>query len=184
MSGRSGSFEFLFWFSSVILLSKIRSLFFSLWKNICQIPHDIFGSTNSFSFKLCIIIECHQKQILCTFLVQTLCTLVKSSPFKCKFLTFLSARVKIFKIPQVSSFSNFPSFFIITTHNSPVNFMLIHFLLWIKGPNKSPNFENFVCSSENLPKSSCHFPNHKLFFLQILHHSLVSWKITPLYYFS
>ena len=58
--------------------------------------------------------------------------------------------------------------------NSPVNFDLIHFLLWIKGPNKSLNFVTFVYSSENLPNSSCHFPNHKSLFLQSLHHSLVS----------
>ena len=31
-SGRSICFEFLFWFRSAILLSKIKSLFFSLWK--------------------------------------------------------------------------------------------------------------------------------------------------------
>ena len=30
--GRSGCFEFLFWFGYVILLSKIKCLFFSLWK--------------------------------------------------------------------------------------------------------------------------------------------------------
>ena len=32
--------------------------------------------------------------------------------------------------------------------------------------------------------ASCHFPNHKSVFLQILQHSLVSWDITPLYFFS
>ena len=31
--------------------------------------------------------------------------------------------------------------------------------------------------------SSCHFPNHKSVFLQILHHSSVSWKIILLYFF-
>ena len=70
------------------------------------------------------------------------------------------------------------------THNTLVNFKLIHFLLSIKGPNKSPNFETFVCSGEILPNSSCHFPNRKSLFLQMLHHSLPSWNITPLYFFS
>ena len=83
---------------------------------------------------------------------------------------------------QVSSFSNFVSFFIVITHNSPVNFKLKHFLLWIKGPNKSPNFETFLCSGEILPNSSCDFPNHKSVFLQISHHSLLSWTITPWYF--
>ena len=44
-------------------------------------------------------------------------------------------------------------------------------------------FEIFECSDENLPKSSCHFPNRKEVFLQILHDSSVSWKITPQYFF-
>ena len=34
------------------------------------------------------------------------------------------------------------------THNSSVNFKLIHFLLWIKGSHQSPNFENFKWSGE------------------------------------
>ena len=44
-------------------------------------------------------------------------------------------------------------------------------------------FEIFECSGRNLPNSSCHFPNGKQVFLQILHDSSVSWKITPLYFF-
>ena len=84
---------------------------------------------------------------------------------------------------QVNFISNFASFFRVTTHNSPLSFKLIHFLLSIKGSNESPNFENFLCSGENLPNSSCHFPNHKSVFLQILHGSSVSWNITPLYFF-
>ena len=69
------------------------------------------------------------------------------------------------------------------THNSPLVFKLICFLLCIKGPNESSNFETFVCSGENVSNSSCHFPNHMSVFLQILHHTLVSWNITPLYIF-
>ena len=59
----------------------------------------------------------------------------------------------------------------------------MHFLLWTKWSHESTNFDTFKCSDENLPNSSCHFPNHKSVFLQILHHSSVSWKITPLYFF-
>ena len=85
---------------------------------------------------------------------------------------------------QVNSFSNIASFFIVITHNSPVNFKLIDFLLWTEGPNKIPTFETFMCSGEILPNSSCSsFPNHKSVFLQISHHSLVSWNITPPYFF-
>ena len=84
---------------------------------------------------------------------------------------------------QVNSSSNFASFFIVMTNGSSVNFKLIHFLLWIKGSHQSPNFETFKCSGEHLPYSSCHIPNHKSIFLQILHPSSVPSKITPLYFF-
>ena len=85
---------------------------------------------------------------------------------------------------QVNSFSNFVSFFIVITYNYPVNLKLIHFLLCIKGSNESLKFENFVCSGEHLPNFSCHVPNHKSVFLQILHHTLVSWNIAPLYFLN
>ena len=72
--------------------------------------------------------------------------------------------------------------FFVITHNSSVNFKLIYFLLWIKGSHQSPNFETFKYSCEIFPFSSCHFPIRKSVFPQILHYSLVSWKITPLYF--
>ena len=95
----------------------------------------IFETTSHFSFKFCISIQCDQTWLFCTFLAQTLCTLVKSSPLKCKFLRFSSARVKICQIPhvnfemEVNSVSNFESFFIAMTHNSPVSFKFINFQL-------------------------------------------------------
>ena len=70
------------------------------------------------------------------------------------------------------------------TYNSTVNLKLTHFLLWTKGSYQSCNFHTFKCSGENLQISSCHFPSNNSIFLQILHHSLMSWKITPLYFFS
>ena len=82
---------------------------------------------------------------------------------------------------QVSSFSIFVSFFVMT-HNVSVNFRLIHFLLWTIGSHNS-NFDTFKCSGKNLP-NSCHFPSNKSVFLQILYHSSMSWEITPLYFFS
>ena len=85
---------------------------------------------------------------------------------------------------QVSSSAIFVSFFIVMTYNSSANFKLIHLLLWTKESHQSPNFDTFKCSGENLPNTLCHFWNHKSVFLQILHHSCVSWKITPLYLFG
>ena len=84
---------------------------------------------------------------------------------------------------QVSSSWNFASSFIAMTHKFSGSFKLIHFLLWIKG-DQSPNFETFDYTGKNLPNYSCHFPNHKSVFLQILHRFSVSWNITSLYFFS
>ena len=53
-----------------------------------------------------------------------------------------------------------------------------------KEPMKVKIFETFECSGQNLSNSLCQFLNDKLIPLQILYPSLVSWKITPLYFFS
>ena len=45
-------------------------------------------------------------------------------------------------------------------------------------------FETFDCSGQNLSNSLCQFWNDKSIPLQILYPSSVSWKITPLYFFS
>ena len=85
---------------------------------------------------------------------------------------------------QVNSFSNFASFFIVVTQMSRGSFKLINFLLCMKGPKESPNFETLVCSGENLPNFLCYFPILRSAFLQILLHTPVSWNIAPLYFFS
>ena len=46
------------------------------------------------------------------------------------------------------------------------------------------NFETFECLGQNLSNSICQFSNDKSIALQILYPSSVSWKITPLYFFS
>ena len=73
-----------------------------------------------------------------------------------KFVKFIMSILK----RQVNSSSIFKSFFVVKTHNSSVNFKLIHLLLLTKGSHESPNFYTFKCSGENLPNSSCCFPNH------------------------
>ena len=95
--------------------------------------------------------------------------------------SFVKFFVSIFKC-QVNSSSNFASFFRVITHNSSVNVQFTYVLLWTKGSHKIPNFDIFKCSGENLPNSSQHFPNRKSVFRQILHHSSVSCKITPMHF--
>ena len=72
---------------------------------------------------------------------------VQKQPIKGQIFEIFECLGQNLLIPHVSfelvnSFSNFAFFFIIITHNSPVNFKLIHFLLGIKVPHKSPNFES------------------------------------------
>ena len=84
----------------------------------------------------------------------------------------------------VNSSTNLASFFIVMTQNSPVNFKLIHFLLWRKGSHQSPNFLTFQCSGENLLNSSCHFWKYKSVFDQVLDQSSVPSNKNQLYFFS
>ena len=97
--------------------------------------------------------------------------------YESKFVKFFTWILKW----QVNSSSDFSSFFSVITLNSFVNFKLVHLLIWAKGSYQSPNFDTFECSGESLPNSKC--PNRKSVFLQIFHHSSLSWKITPLYFF-
>ena len=85
---------------------------------------------------------------------------------------------------QVSSSSVFVSFFIVMTHNSTVNVKVIHLLLWAKGSHQSSNFLTLSSALVKICQIPRHFPSNKSVFLQILHHYSMSWKITPLYFFS
>ena len=85
---------------------------------------------------------------------------------------------------QVKSSLNFASFFIVMTHNSPVNFKLIHFLIWKKDPIKVSIFRLSNVLWWKFTNSSCHFWKHKSVFLQILHQYSVPSNITTLYLFS
>ena len=82
---------------------------------------------------------------------------------------------------QVNSSSNFASFFIVMTNNSPVNFKPIHFLILDKRIPSKSQFRDFW---KNLTNSSCHFRKLKSVFLQILHQCSVPSNITPLYFFN
>ena len=168
--------EFLFWFSFANLLSKIKSLFFSLWTKICQILHVIFESTRQFSFKFCINIQCHEATPLYFFRTKIICFYQKE-PIK----------VQIFEVfeclGQNSSNSScqfgtdkpIPLQFLhhswLSCQITLLNLKVIHFQFWTNESYQRPNFEIFRCSGENLPNSSGHFWKHKSVFLQIFYQS-------------
>ena len=97
-----------------------------------------------------------------------------------KFVKFLLSILKW----QVNSSSHHVSFFIVMIHNSPVNFKLTHFLIWIKDPIKVTILTLLSALVKICQISHVIFWNYKSLFLKILHHSLMSWKMTPLYFFS
>ena len=85
---------------------------------ICQIPYVNFEATSRFLSKFCIPLHFHERQLLCTFLAQTIYTLLERSPLKWRFLRFLSAQVKICQTPygNFETASRFLSKFCILLH--------------------------------------------------------------------
>ena len=59
-----------------------------------QIPYANFETTSRFLSKFCISLQFHERLFHCTFLAQTIHTLLKRNPLKWKYLRLLGARVK------------------------------------------------------------------------------------------
>ena len=104
----------------------------------------------------------HNSSIL--YLAQTLYTLVKGSPLKCKFLRFSSAQVKIHQIPHVNFklTSQFLFKFCIILHchdtKLPRKFQVHTFSSLDKRiPSKSQCLDFRKCSGDILLNSSCCF---------------------------
>ena len=104
----------------------------------------------------------HNSSIL--FLAQTLYTLFKRSPLKCKFLRFSSAPVKISQIHHVNfeltSHFLFKFCIILDCHDTklPCKFYAHTFsTLGKRTPSKSQFLDFQTCSSESLLNPSCRF---------------------------
>ena len=128
----------------------MKSLFFSLWK-FAEFLMSFLKAQVSFPLNCASIFSAIKHNSSVLFLAQTLYTLFK------KFWDFLVLESKFGKClmsilkRQVNSSSNFALFFIAMTHNSSLNFKLIHFLLCMKRSPQNPNLETFKCFGENLP---------------------------------
>ena len=104
----------------------------------------------------------HNSSIL--FLAQTLCTLVKSSPLKCKFFRFSTVHVKIRQIPHVNFelTSRFLFKFCIILHYHDTKLpckIYAHAFSTLdkRTPSKSRLLDFRTCSGEIALNSSCHF---------------------------
>ena len=106
-------------------------------------------------------------------------------PSKVPIQRLSSDLVKIYLIPHVNFWKHKPVF-LQTLYQSWVQSLIttLYLFSWNiyfgqNQPMKVQIFWDFWVSN-----SSCHFPNHKSVFLQILHYTLVSLNIAPLYFFS
>ena len=108
---------------------------------------------------------------------------------KVPILIFSSVLVKICQIPHVifQTTSQFFFKFCMTAKCHEI-LLLCNFLGQMSYTLHERNlskwkFLRLECLDQNSP-NSCHFWNNKLVFIQILHHSSVSWDLTPLYFFN
>ena len=132
----------------------MKSLFFSLWTKICQILYHFRKSKSVFlqTFHQSSVHIWHQYSVPSNitplhFFSSKIIYFGQKQPIKVQIFEIFECSGSIFvKFLmlilnwQVNSSSNFASFFIVMTHNFSVNCNLKNFLLWIKEPNKSPNF--------------------------------------------
>ena len=197
-------FSFIKDYSSVLFLaqtiytllkrSPLKWTFLRFWSarlKFCQIPYANFETTTHFLSKLCISFQLHERLFLCSFLTQTIYTLLKRSLFKWKFLRFWSVRVKFSRIPYgnfetascfLSNFWIFLQFYkrlFLCTLFSSNN---IYFAQ--KEPIKMNIFEILECSAQILSNSLCQFWNDNSLPLKIMYLFSASWKIIPLQFFN
>ena len=95
---------------------------------ICQTPYANFEMTSRFLSKFCIPLQLHEILFLCTFLTQTIHTLLKRSPLKWKLLRLRVPRSKFVKFlmpilkRQVDSAPSFVYPFSFMKDNSSIPF--------------------------------------------------------------
>ena len=75
---------------------------FECWGQICRITYANFQTTTGLLSKFSILLQFHERLLLCTFWGQTIYTLVTRSTLKRKFLTLSSAWVKFCQIPYAN----------------------------------------------------------------------------------
>ena len=140
---------------------KIFDTFKCLGQNLSNSWHVNFEMTTQFLLKFYIPLKVHERSLLCTFLAQTIYTLLKRSPLKRKSLRLSSARVKICLCPYICQFWKgkliplkmvYPSS--ISGNITPLYFFSSNNIVFAqKEPIKEKIFETFKCLGQNSSNS-------------------------------
>ena len=139
-----------------------------------------FETTSRFLPKFCIPLQFHKRLFLCSFLAQTIYTLLNRSPLKWKFLRLSSARVKFCQIPYANfeTTSRFISNYCISLQfherllfctflaqtifslliRSPLKWKSLRLL---RPPSGLPPYANFESTSRFLPQFCIPFQFHE-----------------------
>ena len=134
-------------------------------------PHVIFQTTSQFSFSNFASLFVVIKQLICTFLAQTLYTLDKNSPWKWRFSDFwvpwwkFTKFLMLFLKPWVSSSSKIAWHFSVVKDNYSVTFRSHVIYFPQKGPIKVQITKTFECLDQNAP-NSCKFLTTNCFFFK------------------
>ena len=160
-----------------------------LWWKLAKFLTSFFKQQASFSSNFASLFNV-MKEFLCTFLTQTIYTLIKRSPLKWIFLRLECSGQNLSNF--LCQFWNDKSISLQILYPSSISWKITP--LYFSGSNniyfaqrehiKMKIFEAFKCSGQNSSKSSCQLWNGKSIPLQMLRHSSFSWQITPLWILS
>ena len=145
---------------------------------IYQICHVIFGTKSQFFFKLCIIYQCHERYLFCTFSSKTLYAI------KVQIIRLSTARMKTNQIPYVifqdTSQSSFKFYITFQCHDTKFLWNFLAELLGFgqKEPIKVQILRLLCALMKVHPIPHASFETTRSRFIEILHHCSVSWKIT------
>ena len=150
--------------------------FFTARVKIYQISHVIFQTKSDFFFKAWITLQCHERELFCTFLAETLYAVSKSSTSKCKFsdLPLLALKSTKFVVSFLESradfSSNFASLFSVMRDNSSVFFHPKLYMLSTKRTHQHTIFrlQHALMKVHTIPHGS--FEATQSRFIQIFHH--------------
>ena len=117
---------------------------------ICRFPYVNFVTTSRFFSKFCIFLECHERKLLCTFLAQTVYTLLKRSCSICQ--------IPYVSFEMTSQFLSKCCTTLQCLKITPLYYFSLNNLCFAqKEPIKVKHFETFECLRQNLSNSSCQF---------------------------